>query len=244
MLKSSITLTGRLLIQKFEADGTLVYSTEIPNLVVTSGKEFIASRMVSGATGFSGTVYDPMSYMAIGDSSSVSALANTTLANELGRVGVTASSVDGTNTTFTAIFPAGTATGNIVEAGIFNKSSTSVRVFDAVNDVDSSAHTITYISHGFITGDKVTYTNGGGSSVVNLTSGNTYYVIKIGANTLQLALTYANAMAGTPVPILITDGVGSSHKLTYGTMLARTTFPVISKSSSQAISISWVVSVG
>jgi hypothetical protein len=235
MLKSSVTLTGRLLIQKFESDGTLVYSEEFKNLVVTAGKEFLASRMI-------GTTYDAMGYMSLGDSSTVSALANTTLVNELGRVAVSSATATGTNTTFTAVFPAGTATGSIVEAGIFNKSSSSVRTFNAVNDVDSATHVITYASHGFNTGDKVTYTNGGGTNVVGLTSGNTYYVIKTGSGTLKLALTAALATAGTA--IAITDGIGSNHKLTYGTMLCRTTFPVITKTSSQAISISWVVSVG
>ena len=240
MLKSSITLTGHLLIKKFEADGTLVYQTEVPNLIVTSGKEFIASRMVSGATGFSGTAYDPMGYMAIGDSSAVSALANTSLVNELGRVAVSNVTPTGTTTLFTALFPAGTATGNIVEAGIFNKPSTAVVKFNGATDVASN--TITYAGHGFADGDKVTYTNGGGTSIGGLTTGNTYYVIEINSSTFKLATTYANAIANSP--ITLTDGVGDNHKIIKGTMLARTTFPLISKSSSQSISISWVVSVG
>jgi hypothetical protein len=235
MLKSSITLTGRLLIQKFEADGTLVYSTEVPNLVVTSGKEFLASRMV-------GTAYDPMEYMAIGDDSTIGSVAQTTLVNELGRVAVTSASPVGVNTTFTAVFPAGTATGSIVEAGIFNKGATSVLTFDGAAAVASN--TITYINHGLLTGYKVTYTNGGGTSIGGLTSGNTYYVVKLTNDTFKLAASYADATAGSPVIITLSDGVGANHKITYGTMLARTTFPVITKSVSQTISISWVISVG
>ena len=75
MLKDSITLTGRLLIKKFNEKGEEVFTTEVPNLDVTSGKEFIASRIVAGT-------YDPMGYMAIGDDSSVGALSQTTLVNE------------------------------------------------------------------------------------------------------------------------------------------------------------------
>jgi len=78
--------------------------------------------------------------------------------------------------------------------------------------------------------------------VVGLTDGGTYYVIRIDANTLKLASSYANAIAGTAIGI--TSGIGSNHKLTYGTMLCRTTFPVITKSSSETIAISWVVTVG
>jgi hypothetical protein len=235
MLKDSITLTGRLLIKKFNEKGEEVFTTEVPNLVVTSGKEFIASRIVAGT-------YDPMGYMAIGDDSSVGALSQTTLVNELARVATASASASGSNVTFSALFPAGTGTGSIVEAGVFNKSSTSVIKFDADNNVDSASHVITYVNHGFTTGTKVTYTDGGGTAVVGLVDGGTYYVIRLTNDTLKLATSAANAAAGTA--IAITDGIGTSHKLTYGTMLCRTTFPVITKSGSETISISWVVSVG
>ena len=61
-------------------------------------------------------------------------------------------------------------------------------------------------------------------------------------NTLKLATSYANAIAGTAIDL--TDGVGANHKLSKGTMLCRTKFPVIVKSGSETIAISWVVSVG
>lgn len=235
MLKDSITLTGKLLIQKFNAAKELIYSTEVPNLVVTSGKEFLASRMVSSS-------YDEMGYMAIGDDASVSALSQTTLVNELARVATTSASASGVNVTFTATFPAGTGTGSIVEAGIFNKSDSSVLIFDGDNDVDSASHQIAYTAHGLVTGDKVTYTDGGGTAVSGLTDGGTYYIIRVDSDTIKLATTYANAGAGTA--IAITDGSGTNHKITYGTMLCRTTFPVITKSGSETIAISWVVTVG
>jgi len=235
MLKDSITVTGKLLIQKFNESKELVYSTEVPNLVVTSGKEFIASRMISNTL-------DAMGFMAIGDDASTGALAQTTLINELARVATTSATVSGSNTTFTATFAAGTGTGSIVEAGIFNKSASSVLVFDADNDVDSGSATITKVAHGLVTGDKVTYTDGGGTVVGGLIDGGTYFVIRLSADTLKLASTLALATAGTA--IAITDGVGTNHKLTFGTMLCRTTFPVITKSSSETIAISWVISVG
>lgn len=235
MFKDSVKLTGRLLIQKFNDKEELVFSTEVPNLVVTSGKEFIASRIVAGT-------FDPMGYMAIGDDASVGALSQTTLINELARVATTSATASGSNVTFTATFPAGTGTGSIVEAGVFNKDASSVITFDADNDVDAASHQISYTAHGLVTGDKITYTDGGGTAVSGLIDGGTYYVIRIDANTLKLATTYANATGGTA--IAITDGVGTNHKLTYGTMLCRTTFPVITKSGSETIAISWVVSVG
>ena len=112
----------------------------------------------------------------------------------------------------------------------------------ADTDVDAASNRITKTSHGFTTGDKVTYTDGGGTAVVGLIDGGTYFIIRIDANTIKLATTYAFAVAGTA--IAITDGIGTNHKLSFGTMLCRTTFPVITKSSSETIAISWVVSVG
>jgi hypothetical protein len=237
MFKDSVKLIGRLLIQKYNDKNEKVYETEVPNLVVTSGKEFIASRIV-------GEDYDAMGYMAIGDDAAIGALSQTTLVNELSRVTVTSATASGSNVTFTATFPAGTGTGSIVEAGVFNKDDSSVLIFDADQDVDDFAHEISYTSHGLVSGDKVTYTDGGGTAVNGLTDGGTYYVIRIDANTLKLATTYANATAPSPTAIGITSGIGLNHKLTYGTMLCRTTFPVITKSSSETIAISWVVTVG
>jgi hypothetical protein len=235
MFKDSITLTGRLTIKKYDENNKLIYETEVPNLVVTAGKEFIASRIV-------GTTYDAMGYMAIGDDASIAALSQTALVDELSRVAVTSAIASGTNVTFSGTFPAGSGTGSIVEAGIYNTPASKVITFDADNDVDSASHVITSVAHGFSTGDKITYTDGGGTAVVGLVDGGTYYVIKLTNNTLKLATTYANAGLGTA--IAITDGVGLTHKLSYGQMLCRTTFPVITKSSSQTISISWVVTVG
>lgn len=236
MFKDGIKLTGRLLIQKFNVNKELVYSTEVPNLIVTAGKEFVASRIV-------GATLDAMGYMAIGDDASTSALSQTTLVNELARVATTSATASGVNVTFTGTFGAGVGTGSIVEAGIFNADDSSVLVFDGDNDVNSTSDEITYTSHGLVTGDKVTYTDGGGTTIENLTDGATYYIIRVDANKIQLASSAANAAAGTELNIG-PGGSGLNHKLTYGTMLCRTTFPVITKSSSETIAISWVVSVG
>jgi len=237
MLKDSVKLTGRLLIQKLNEKKEVVYETEVPNLVVTSGKEFIASRIVA-------STFDVMGFMAIGDDASTGALSQTTLVNELARVATTSAAASGVNVTFTSTFGAGVGTGSIVEAGVFNKGTSSVVIFDADNDVDAGSGVITKAAHGFTTGDKITYTDGGGTSVGGLVDGGTYYVIRLTSSTLKLATTYAFATAGTPTAIAITDGVGTNHKLTFGAMLCRTTFPVITKSSAETIAISWVVTVG
>ena len=237
MLKSSVVLTGRLLIQKMNEKGEVIYKTEVPNIVVTAGKEFIASRLVSNDA-------DVMNYMAIGDDPSSAVVTQTALQNELARNEVSGAIALNTTTTFTATFLAGTGTGDIKEAGIFNTGSSSVHVFDADAAVDNGSNIITIIDHGFVTGDKVTYTDGGGTAISGLIDGGTYYVINLTADTLQLATTAADADDGIEIDIEAAALSGANHKLTYGTMLCRTTFPVITKGPTEALSISWVVTVG
>ena len=82
-----------------------------------------------------------------------------------------------------------------------------------VTGVDVGTEAITVTAHGFSTGDKVTYSNGGGTSIAGLTSGNDYYVISVDTNTVKLASTFALAKAGTPID-LTAVGVGTSHSLT------------------------------
>jgi hypothetical protein len=72
--------------------------------------------------------------------------------------------------------------------------------------------TLTKTAHGFTSGQAVAIDPESGATppteIVMFNKG--YYVIRIDADTIQLATTYANATAGTPVPIGFTgDGTGT-----------------------------------
>jgi hypothetical protein len=235
MLKDSIKLTGRLSIKKYDKEGKVNYEKEVPNLVVTSGKEFIAQRLCNND-------FDFMSHMAVGDDASTASVNQTALQNELARVAVSSATPSGVSATFNATFGAGVGTGALVEAGIFNAAASAVKTFDGDNDVDDASDVITINSHGFTTADKVTYTDGGNTAVNGLSDGGTYYVIVVNSNEIKLAASESDANAGTQINITGTSGAG--HKLTAGTMLCRTTFPVINKSSTETVAISWVITVG
>jgi hypothetical protein len=86
--------------------------------------------------------------------------------------------------------------------------------FNGATDVEvvAASDAITVTAHKFVTGEKVTYADGGGTQVVGLVDGTDYYVINATANTIKLATTAANALAGTA--IAISDGVGAAHTLT------------------------------
>ena len=86
----------------------------------------------------------------------------------------------------------------------FNGSSTDV--------VNHSADTITINNHRFLTGSRVTYSNGGGGNITGLTNGTVYFVIKVDHNTIQLATNASNANAGNKINIT-GRGTGALHTL-------------------------------
>ena len=114
---------------------------EIPNLVVTAGKGYVASRMKDTTAG-------AMSHMAVGTDSTAAAAGDTALGTESGRVALTSSTVSGNVITYVASFPAGTATAALTEAAILNASSGGTMlcrtVYATVNKSSSDAMTISW----------------------------------------------------------------------------------------------------
>lgn len=86
------------------------------------------------------------------------------------------------------------------------------KVFNATTAANLTTNTITIASHGFITGNRVIYTNGSGTSIGGLTSGNTYYVILDDVDNIKLASTYKNAVNFIPLD-LTAGAVGTAHTL-------------------------------
>ncbi len=136
MLNDGLKLTGKLSIALNDE-----VVQEVPNLVVTAGKGYVASRM-------KGTSASVMSHMGIGTGTTAAAASDTALGNQLARTSLTSSTVSGADVVYVETFPAGTGTGAITEAGIFNASSGGTMlcrtVFDVVNKGASDAMTITW----------------------------------------------------------------------------------------------------
>ena len=81
--------------------------------------------------------------------------------------------------------------------------------FNAQSEVAAAAITVT--SHGFITGDQVTYV--GADAITELTSGADYYIVYVNANTVNLATTFVNAQNGAV--LTLTDGdTSENHTIT------------------------------
>ena len=136
MLNDGLKLTGKL---KIALNGETVQ--EIDNLVVTDGKEYVASRMKDATA-------TAMSHMAIGSGSTAAAAGDSALGSELGRVALTSTAVSGAVVAYIATFAAGTGTGAVTEAGILNASSSGDllcrTVFSVVNKGASDSMTITW----------------------------------------------------------------------------------------------------
>ena len=135
MLNDGLKLTGKLSIA---INDEVVQ--EVPNLVVTAGKNYVADRIKNNST--------VMSHMAIGTGSTAAAAGNTALGSESARTQLTSSTVTDNEIVYVDTFAAGTGTGAITEAGIFNASSGGTMlcrtVFSVVNKGASDAMTITW----------------------------------------------------------------------------------------------------
>ena len=101
------------------------------NLIVQVGKNYLAGAVIN-------SVSTPFVAMAIGTGTTAATTADTALQTEVARGAFTSSSVSTNVVSLSNTFAAGTGTGAITEAGIFNNSSTggimlSHVVFSAVN---------------------------------------------------------------------------------------------------------------
>jgi hypothetical protein len=140
MLNDQLKVTGDVVVEITGADGQIKDRREIKNLVVSTGKTYIAGRIVGTPTA--------MTHMAVGSNNTAAAVGDTALGAELGRVALTSGVSSGAVVTYVASFPAGTGTGAVVEAGIFNASSAGTMlcrtVFAVVNKGADDAMSITW----------------------------------------------------------------------------------------------------
>ena len=137
MLFDQLAMKGHLTIA---LNGETVQ--EVPNLVVTTGKNYVASRMKD-------TTAAAMSHMAVGSGSTAAAASDTTLGSELDRQALTSTTVNNNTITYVATFGAGDGTGAVTEAGLFNASSGGSllcrTVFSVVNKSSTDSMTITWV---------------------------------------------------------------------------------------------------
>lgn len=148
MFVESLKISGRLSVVLTDANGNVKDSREIPNLVVNSGRAFIAQSMLK-------TTNSPaaMTHIGVGTGTAAAALTDTALGTEIGtRASVTPSNVTtvvaNDTAQYVATFNAGNATGAVTEAGIFNDATGATMlcrtVFPVINKGADDTLTITW----------------------------------------------------------------------------------------------------
>jgi len=135
MVNDNFNLTGAVTI---ELNNKVVH--EIPNLVVTAGKNFVASRMKNTT--------QVMTHMAVGTNNTSAAAGQTTLTAETDRNALTSTTVTNNTVIYVATWAAGDATGALVEAAVLNASSGGTMlcrtVFPVLNKGSADSLTITW----------------------------------------------------------------------------------------------------
>lgn len=128
----ALKFTGDVFITKTDTITGETVTIEHKNLVVNAGKTHIANRMTANTI-------NVMSHMAVGTGNTAAAAGDTTLDTELARVAlsVTGGTPSSNTVTYSATFPAGTGTGALTEAGVFNDTSAGTMmcrtVFPVIN---------------------------------------------------------------------------------------------------------------
>ena len=135
MVNDNFNLTGALTIA---LNNEIV--KEVPNLVVTSGKNWVAQRM--------NNVNSVMTHMAVGTGTTQALAAQTALVSENDRNSLTSTTVTNNTIIYVATWAAGDATAALTEAGVFDAASGGDMLcrtkFSVVNKASADSMTITW----------------------------------------------------------------------------------------------------
>jgi len=141
MITESINVKGNLNVVVYDKDNNVKETRDVKNLVVASGKNYIANRMTSNANVI-------MSHMAIGSGNTAPTTSDTALGSEITRVALDSTTLTGNTVTYVTTYGAGVGTGSITEAGIFNDPTAGTMLcrtrFDVVNKSNTDIIVITW----------------------------------------------------------------------------------------------------
>jgi hypothetical protein len=139
-MNEAMGIKGKLKIELIR-DGKVIETKEKDNVITTAGK-YLICQLVTGAE------VTEFTHMAIGTNSTTETASDTTLGSESGRVILTASNISTNVITYIGDFPAGTGTGTITEAGIFNSDTDGTMLnratFSAISKTAADALKITW----------------------------------------------------------------------------------------------------
>ena len=137
-MKSTLELFGELQVTVTDQTGAVTFEQHVKNLVVTAGKELVANRLKNNTEAAIG-------YVAVGTDGTAASVGQTALVAEVARAAVTSATVTTNSIAYVATFPAGTGTGTLLEAGLFNAASTGTMFSRtaSINVVKGATDTLT-----------------------------------------------------------------------------------------------------
>ena len=143
MINDNFPIKGDLhIVVKDAKTGEVKLDRLEKNLVVTAGKDWIASRMASASA-------NTMGYMAVGTDATAPANGNTALGAEVARVALTSGTASTNTVTYIATFGAGVGTGALVEAGLFNANTAGTMLsrttYSVINKGSGDEMTVTWV---------------------------------------------------------------------------------------------------
>lgn len=116
-MHSYVKIVGNITIKELDEKGDVVNSVTYPNLVVTTGKAFIANRIRANTT-------PVISHIGVGTGTAGVVPSDTKLDVEIDRVPLSANTILDSAITYEATFGSANAVGTLSEAGLFNSSNT------------------------------------------------------------------------------------------------------------------------
>ena len=119
-MNENVSPKGQVSIEIFNSKGDLKEKVHVPNLVVTTGRNYITSRLNDTAQ------TQVMSHMAVGSGTAAAVLADTVLGTEITRVAFDSDNIVDNVITYVATYAPGVGTGAITEAGIFNDAGANL----------------------------------------------------------------------------------------------------------------------
>ena len=142
MFNENLKLSGQIAIVLKDKDGNVKEERTEKNLVVTTGLNYIASRMKDASA-------TAMTHMALGSGTTTAAAGQTDVVTLLGaREALDSTTVTANAVAYVSSFEAGDATGAVTEAGIFNASTSGTMlcrvVFSVVNKAADDTMTVTW----------------------------------------------------------------------------------------------------
>lgn len=111
-----VGINGHVKVKLIGADGKVKQEYEGSNIITDVGLEEIARALAADSFG-------AHSHMAIGDDNTAVAAGDTTMTNETARVALDSTTRTTNSVAYVATFPAGTGTGTVEEAGVFDAAS-------------------------------------------------------------------------------------------------------------------------